>query len=62
MFLTPSLLPKMSQIKGMKKLGFKNDPLLPFRTKVQNFALYFFEGVPKYVPMKPKGSKIHLGV
>ena len=44
--MTPSLLPKMSQIKGMKKLGFKNDPLPPFRTKVLNFALYFFEGVP----------------
>ena len=41
-FVTPSLLPKMSQIKGMKKLGFKNDPLPPFRTKVLNFALYFF--------------------
>jgi len=45
-FVTPSLLPKMSQIKGMKKLGFKNDPLPPFRTKVLNFALYFFEGIP----------------
>ena len=40
--MTPSLLHKMSQIKGMKKLGFKNDPLPPFRTKVLNFALYFF--------------------
>ena len=28
-FVTPSLLPKMSQIKGMKKLGFKNNPLPP---------------------------------
>ena len=45
-FVTPSLLPKMSQIKGMKKLSFKNDPLPPFRTKVLNFALYFFEGIP----------------
>ena len=44
--LTPSLSPKISQIKGMKKLGFWNDPLPPFRTKVQNLAL-FFEGIPQ---------------
>ena len=29
------------------KLGFINDPLPPFMTKVLNFALYFFEGIPK---------------
>ena len=47
-FVTPSLLPNMSQIKAMKKLGFRNDPLPPFRTKPLNFALFYFDGVPYY--------------